>query len=104
MRGWQNEIAIGRRVAARLAQHAETQVVTVAGKVLHLLKHGGARYVQYAARDDAARLTTGMCVDGLNCALESHVRSGGMVDSRTLTTLASGGTTQKECKRSASFA
>ena len=61
--GWQDQVAVGRRVAARLAEHPQAQVVAVGLEPGHLVEHRRARDVLDAADDDPARLAGRVRVD-----------------------------------------
>jgi hypothetical protein len=56
----QDEVAVGGRVAAGLAQHALADVVGVSVEIELLLEHGAAGNVDDTAGDDAPRLTAPM--------------------------------------------
>ena len=62
----QDQVAVGRRVAARLAQHPQAQVVAVGLEPGHRVEHRGAGDALDPADDDAARLPGGVGVDGLD--------------------------------------
>src|SRR3989304_5735656 len=52
--GGQYQVHVGGRIAARLVQHAQAQVVLIGGQPLHLVEHRLAGHVQDAAHDDPA--------------------------------------------------
>ena len=64
--GWQNEIAVGRRVAARLAQHSLTELIGLVLQIEHLVEHRRAGNIQHATDNHSSRLTTNVSVDSLN--------------------------------------
>ena len=53
-------VAAKPRIAARLAQHAQTQVIQVRAEVQHLLEHRRARHVGHAVDDHAPGLAVGV--------------------------------------------
>jgi hypothetical protein len=69
----QNEIAIGRRIAPRLSQHSQSQLVRLVLEIGHLLEHGRAGDIQDATDDDPAGLATHMGVDRLDHAGYTHL-------------------------------
>ena len=79
MGGRQDQVAVERRIAARLAQHAQADVVGVRFQPGLLFEHGVAGNVQHAAGDDAAGFAAGVRVHRRNHAAESHHRTPGRV-------------------------
>ena len=71
-RGRQDEVAVGGRVAARLAEHPQAEVVAVRLQPMHLLEHRRAGNVEHAADDDPAMFAGRVEVDRLDHPLESH--------------------------------
>ena len=72
IRGRKNQVAVGRRISARLAQHPLSQVVCVVFEIDLFLEHRLAGNVQNTAHDDAPRLAGGMRVDGRDHVGELH--------------------------------
>ena len=62
----QDQVAVRGRVAARLAQHPQAEVVAVRLEPRHLVEHRRAGDVLDPAHDHPARLPGGMGVDGLD--------------------------------------
>ena len=52
----QNQVAVRGRIAPRLAQHAQANVVGMGAQVLHFIEHGPARDGQHSAGNHAPRL------------------------------------------------
>ena len=68
----QDEIAAGRRIAARLIEHELAQVVTVSLEVAGLLEHGRTWHIGDTTGDDPAGHTVSVDVDGRDPAIEPH--------------------------------
>ena len=66
VRGREDEVAVRRGIAARLAQHPQPQVVALVAEVRHLLEHRLARNVGDAAHDHPTRLAAGVRVNRLD--------------------------------------
>ena len=66
VRGRQDEVAVGRRVAARLAQHPQAQVVAVGLEPGHRLEHRAAGHALDAADDDPPGFAGGVGIDSLD--------------------------------------
>ena len=63
VRGRQDEVAVRCWISARLAQHAQADVVGMAFEVLHLFEHGLAGDIEDAAGDNAAGFAAGMGIN-----------------------------------------
>ncbi len=68
----QDEVAAGRRIAARLAKHQSAQMVALLGQVVALLEHRRARHLGHATDDDPARLSAGVRVHGADDPVQLH--------------------------------
>jgi hypothetical protein len=71
-RGRQDQVAVGRRVASRLAQHQLAQVIGVIAQMGHLVEHRGARDVEDAAGDHPAGLARRVGIDRGDHPVEAH--------------------------------
>jgi hypothetical protein len=72
MIGREDEVAVGGRVATRLAQHAQAQRVAMCPEPRHLVEHRRAGDVDDAAGDDTPMLAGGVGVDRMNEVGEVH--------------------------------
>ncbi len=71
----EDEIAVGRGIAAGLPEHELPQPVGVEPEVLPLLEHRPSGHVPDTADDDAAGLAAGVGIDRPDHSLESHGRT-----------------------------
>ena len=76
MRRRKDQVAVRARVAARLAQHALPQAVTVLLEMTRFFKHGAAGHVEHTADDHAAGLAGRVRIDGLDHAGDAHQACG----------------------------
>jgi hypothetical protein len=69
---WQDQIAVGRWVAAWLPKHTFPQVVTVIRKPFLLLEYCFPGNIHYAPDDYPAGFTAGVGIYGGNHSCDSH--------------------------------